>query len=141
MFVYYSESLQVKCERSKGLLILTCLKRLQADEFREGLVRALWYAEKYNMKRWLLDVRQIDSLNEEEEIWLQNYLYPKMMSSLGANNFIAFLLSDRCYKRLLLEAGEVGLKTYNSFIILSMFDTPGKALEWLELDSVATALN
>ncbi|MBC5991385.1 hypothetical protein [Pontibacter cellulosilyticus] len=139
MFIYFSDSMQVSCDRGKGLLVLTCLKRLRADEFKEGMVRALWYAEKYNIKRWLFDIKLIGALNEEEEAWLQNCLYPKMMSSLGADNYIAFLLSESCYKQLLFEAGETGLKTYNSFIILSMFDTTAKALEWLAMDSVATA--
>lgn len=130
MNIYNSTSFCVGYDQ--GHLLLKCSKRLQTDDFKEGLKRALFYAGKNNVKCWLLDVRAIGCLNEEEETWLQTHLYPQIMATLGINNFVAVVLSEKCYSSLLLEAGSYGLKSYNSFIIMNTFYTPEAGLNWLE---------
>lgn len=137
MMIYYSDSFEVKYDHQQGILMLSCSRRLQSEHFKEGVVRALRFAAASDVKRWLLDTREIGCLNEEEESWLQSCLFPQMMSSLGTDNYIAVVLSERCYKALLLKAGKVGLKSYNSFIILNTFYELKEARAWLKNETLA----
>ncbi|GAB3196366.1 hypothetical protein ABID22_002947 [Pontibacter aydingkolensis] len=132
MLIYNSDSFKAEFDQEQGWLHFTCSKRLQFIEFKEGMKQALACAEENKVKRWLLDAREIGCLNEEEETWLQSCMFPKIMSSLGTNNYVAVVLSERCYHALLMEAGRFGLKSYNSFIIMNTFCEPEDALSWLD---------
>ncbi|MEJ8802018.1 hypothetical protein [Pontibacter sp. H249] len=134
MFVYSSDSFNVGYDQKQ--LVLTCAKRLDFEEFKEGLVSALLFAENYNVKRWLFDVRNIGSLSEEEETWLQSYMFPQIMVTLGTKNYIAVVLSEKCYSALLLQAGKYGLRSYNSFIIMNTFSDTETALSWLKQEKL-----
>ena len=137
MLIYHSSSFDVRYDQEQGHLLLTCYSRLQSNEFREGLVSALTYAKESVAKRWLLNFQRIGCMSEEEETWLQCYLFPLIMSTLGTNNYMAVVLSEKCYEALLLEAGKYGLKSYNSFIIMNTFCNTADALAWLEKEKNA----
>ncbi|WP_245539609.1 hypothetical protein [Pontibacter roseus] len=93
---------------------------------------ALEYARRHRVKQWLLDVRQIGELSEEEETWVQLQLFPQIMMYLGADNYIAVVLSERCYAQRVNESGLLGLKSYNSFIIMNTFCHLEDAVAWLD---------
>src|SRR5690606_36222945 len=111
MLIYNTESFSVKYDSQQNWLHLYCSEKLHAGKFKEGLVSALDYAEQKQLKRWLLDFRVIGSLDEQEEVWLQGYFYPLLMGALGTNNFVAVVVSEKCYDALLLEAGKFGLRS------------------------------
>lgn len=111
--------------------MLQAISVIDPEEFKEGLAKAMEFAEENKVKRWLLDCRKIGTLEEREEQWLQSFLFPKMMISLGEDNYVAVVLSDKCYDVLLKEAGKFGLKSYNSFIVINTFCDMQEAIAWL----------
>lgn len=140
MLIYSSESFLVKYNQLQDTLMLDCLKTLHLNEFKEGMDEALLFATGNQVKRWVLNVKNIGNLEEEQESWLQYHLYPQLMSSLGADNFIAVVLSDQCYEALLVEAGRLGLKSYNTFIKLNTFHAEEDALQWLSSESLSSMI-
>ncbi|MFD2515497.1 hypothetical protein ACFSRY_16610 [Pontibacter locisalis] len=132
MKVYSSNFLEVDYHADHGWLCLRCFGKLESKEFRESLEKALEFAEENQVKQWLLDFREIGSLDENEDAWLQSYLFPKIMMRLGTSNYIAIVLSEKCYEVLLKEAGKFGLKSYNSFIIINTFYNLDEASRWLK---------
>ena len=137
MLIYNSDSVKVKYDEVQDVLFLNCLKSFSPEEFKSGMERALQHAYKHTIKRWILNVNNIGVLNEEAEKWLQLNLFPKIMSRLGADNFMAVVLSEHRYKALLSEAGLIGLKSYNSFIRLNTFCKEDDALLWLGTEPVS----
>ncbi|WP_276495746.1 hypothetical protein [Pontibacter litorisediminis] len=103
------------------------------------MLEALCCAEKSGIKHWLLDLREIGELDEEEEMWLQRYFFPSIMSRLGTGNYVAIVLSERCYKTLLHEAGRYGLRSYNEVIIMKNFYEVPEAVSWLDSKSTHAA--
>lgn len=132
MNIYNSDSLLIRYEADQNCVKLQAIKTIVFEEFKEGLEAALVFAGKHNIKYWLLDCSKIGTLEEEEELWLQSYLFPKMMITLGEDNYIAVVLSDKCYNNLLNEAGKYGLKSYNTFIVINTFCEMPEAIAWLE---------
>lgn len=114
-------------------LELQCNRIMSPAEFREGLLRALRYARERNVKQWLLDLRSIGRLSEEEETWVQVQLFPQIMMHLGTGNHVAVVVDERCYKDMVSESGLLGLKSYNSFIIINTFCNKQEAIDWLGL--------
>lgn len=131
MEVYSTNSLEVVYDEAQDRLYLECKCFFSSKEFRESLFSALQFAEEHYVKQWLLDYRSIGALNEEEETWLHTHLFPRIMMTMGTDNHVAIVLSERCYQTLLNEAGLLGLQSYNSFIILNTFSNTSDAVGWL----------
>ncbi|MFD3001016.1 hypothetical protein ACFS7Z_11625 [Pontibacter toksunensis] len=131
MEVYSTDSLVVRYDEAQGRLYLQCNGSFNSTEFRESLLTALEFAGKHQVKQWLLDYRAIGALNDEEETWLHTHLFPRIMMTMGSNNHVAVVLSERCYQALLNEAGLFGMQSYNSFIIINTFSTTSEADAWL----------
>ena len=131
MILYKASSLVIDCDEVQKKLYMTCLSALLSREFREGLMVALDCAERHNIKLWLLDLREIGELDEEEEEWLHRYFFPNIMAKLGTGNYVAMVLSEKCYNVLLHEAGKYGLRSYNELIILKNFFDLAEADNWL----------
>ncbi|WP_439883178.1 hypothetical protein ACSX1A_08390 [Pontibacter sp. MBLB2868] len=132
MMLYSTNSLLVNYDAEKECLYLKRNANPRFDEFRQSMEHALLYAEKHHVKKWLFDFTANVSLNEQEEMWLQTSLFPKLMIGLGTANYIAFVLSEFNYQTLLEEAGQYGLKSYNSFIVINTFCQVEEASDWLE---------
>ncbi|MDX5418615.1 MAG: hypothetical protein LPK14_04500 [Hymenobacteraceae bacterium] len=139
MKVHSTGSMEVEVNQAQERLYIQCLSELKSDDFRKCLLVALDYAEEHHVKQWLLDLREVGALDEEEETWLQLHLFPKIMMTLGTDNYVAIVLSEKCYQVLLNEAGKFGLQSYNSFIIINTFCEVAEALDWLDSNTVNKA--
>ncbi|MFD2245171.1 hypothetical protein [Pontibacter ruber] len=138
MEVYKTDSFEVDYDPQERLF-LQCHAMPDSQEFRRGLLVALEFAKSHQVKQWLLDFREIGELNEQEETWIQVQLFPQIMMSLGMDNYMAVVVSEKCYDYLLKEAGLLGLKSYNSFIIINYFFDLAEASAWLDSCPVAKA--
>jgi hypothetical protein len=132
MEVYRKNSIAIEHGVAEGRLVLRCLHALDSEEFREGLLKALQYARQFHIKQWLLDLREIGKLSEEEETWVQVQLFPQIMMHLGTDNYVAVVVDEGCYESMVVESGLLGLKSYNSFIILNTFSNVEDATAWLD---------
>lgn len=132
MILYKANSIEIVCDEEQKRLYLTCLNQLSSKEFRGGLLEALQCAEEHEIRQWLLDLQKIGELEEEEEEWLQRFFFPSLMAKLGTGNYIAMVLSEQCYNKLLHEAGRYGLRSYNEVIIMKNFFELSDAEKWLE---------
>ncbi|MDX5417924.1 MAG: hypothetical protein LPK09_01820 [Hymenobacteraceae bacterium] len=79
-----------------------------------------------------MDLREIGKLSEAEETWVQVQLFPQIMMHLGMDNYVAVVMDERCYANIVNESGLLGLKSYNSFIIINTFYQMEDAVTWLE---------
>lgn len=129
MELYTSDTCVVGYEADR--LELQCNRALASEEFREGMLRALRFARERSVKLWLLDLRNIGQLSEEEETWVQVQLFPQIMMHLGTGNHVAVVVDERCYQDMVSESGLLGLKSYNSFIIINTFCDKQQAIDWL----------
>jgi hypothetical protein len=130
MELYKSDSCVV--EHVGERLLLQCGRIMQSNEFRTGLLMALKYAKENQIKQWLLDLREIGQLSDEEETWVQVQLFPQIMMHLGTGNYVAVVVDERCYNGMVSESGLLGLKSYNSFIIINNFCHMHEAIDWLD---------
>lgn len=139
MSVYSTDSLKVEYIAAEHRLYLSCNGNFNSTEFRDSLLTSLHFAEANGVKQWLLDYREIGALNETDETWLQSRLFPKIMMTMGTGNYVAVVLSEKCYQSLLNEAGLFGLQSYNSFIIMNTFSNPADAAAWLDIQAIPRA--
>ncbi|GGG01584.1 hypothetical protein [Pontibacter amylolyticus] len=107
-------------------------RHMQSQDFRRGLLKALQFAKDHRIKLWLFDLRSIGKLSEDEETWLQVQIFPQIMMHLGTDNHVALVVDERCYDDMIKESGLLGLKSYNSFIIMNTFCDLQGAIEWLD---------
>lgn len=131
MMVSKNNTSEVSFDASHVRLQVNCGRSFNSADFRNSLLGALSFAQEHYVKHWLLDLREIGELNEEDETWVYAQLFPKIMIMLGEENYLAILISKPCYMRLLKESGRQGLTSCNSFIILHNFYKPEKADAWL----------
>lgn len=139
MEVYSTNSVTVKYVQAQGRLLLQCCGHFSSSEFRESLLVALQFASDNHVKQWLLDYRAIGALSEEEETWLHTHLFPRIMMTMGTDNYVAIVLSEKCYQALLSEAGLYGLQSFNSFIIMNTFSQTSDAVAWLDSSMISHA--
>ena len=139
MRVYSTESLEVSFNEEQQRLYLQCNGNFDSAEFRSSLLTSLQFAEAHHVKQWLLDYRAIGALDEAEETWLHTHLFPRIMMTMGTDNLVAVVLSEKCYQLLLKEAGLFGLQSYNSFIIMNTFANTTDAAAWLENNALPHA--
>ncbi|WP_162054763.1 hypothetical protein [Pontibacter pamirensis] len=139
MEVYSTSSVAVKYVQGQGRLYLQCCGNFNSREFRESLLVALQFAADYHVKQWLLDYRAIGALSEEEETWLHTHLFPRIMMTMGTDNYVAVVLAEKCYQALLSEAGLYGLQSFNSFIIMNTFSQTSDAVAWLDSSMISHA--
>jgi hypothetical protein len=139
MRVYSTDSLKVEFIAEEQRLYLFCNGNFNSTEFRDSLLASLQFAESNSIKQWLLDYREIGALNETDETWIQSHLFPRIMMTMGTGNYVAIVLSEKCYQALLKEAGLFGMQSYNSFIIMNTFSNPADAAAWLETQSISRA--
>lgn len=131
MKVYSTNSLEVMSDEAQGRLHLICSGSFSSTDFRDSLLAALQFAGEHHVKQWLLDYTAIGALDETEETWLHTHLFPRIMMTMGTDNYVAIVLSERCYQTLLGDVGLFGLQSCNSFIIINTFPHTEQALVWL----------
>lgn len=139
MKLYQAGTFEVSYNNKHSILVLTCTAKLNAVEFREGVLHALRFAEEFVVKQWILDFSRVGNLKEEEQVWMDNYLFPRLMIHLGSDNYMAMVLAKKCYNELLAESGKDGLHSYNSFILLNTFYTLDQAEHWLVTSAIQKA--
>lgn len=130
MVLYKSKTFSVDLPDNRQWINVSCDVMPDFQEFKAGLMSALDYVRTERVNFWLFDLRAIDELGEEEETWLQVQFFPQLMM-LGQENYIALVVSETCYNRMLQEVGAYGLKSYNSFIIIDTFYHVNDAEDWL----------
>lgn len=130
MVLYKSEDFLVNKPEGKEWIYVNCKSDPGFEAFKLGLMKALEHVKAQPVNLWLFDVREIDELGEEEETWCQVQFFPQLMM-LGKENYIAIVVSERCYERMLQEVGDYGLRSYNSFIIIDTFCDVSEAENWL----------
>lgn len=130
MVLYRSGVFSVELPEGKEWVYIDCKAMPNLEDFKKGLIMALEYVKKHPVNTWLFDLRTIDALSEEEETWCQVQFFPQLMM-LGQENYIALVVSEVCYNRMLKEVGAYGLKSYNSFIIIDTFNNVNEAEQWL----------
>ena len=128
--LFKSRNFTVDLPDSRQWISVKCEAMPDFKEFKEGLMNALDYVRTERINFWLFDLRTIDELGEDEETWLQVQFFPQLMM-LGQENYIALVVSEICYDRMLQEVGAYGLKSYNSFIIIDTFCHVPEAEAWL----------
>ncbi|GAA4436094.1 hypothetical protein GCM10023188_28760 [Pontibacter saemangeumensis] len=139
MKTYSTGSWEVRFDAAQSRLHLACSGSFRSEDFRESLLVALDCAEEHHVKQWLIDYTAIGNLDEAEENWLHNHLFPRIMMTMGTGNYVAVILSERCYQTLLSEAGLFGLQSYNSFIIINTFSSTELAVAWLNDSAIPHA--
>ncbi|PKV75762.1 hypothetical protein [Pontibacter ramchanderi] len=130
MEFYKSETCEVGFVADR--LELRYNRNLRSEDFRGGLLKALERAREHQIKLWLFDLRNIGRLSDEEETWLQVQIFPQIMMYLGTGNHVALVVDERCYDDMIKESGLLGLKSYNSFIIINTFCDLQHAIDWLD---------
>ncbi|MBB6610063.1 hypothetical protein H7F15_03350 [Pontibacter sp. Tf4] len=138
MKLYRSSSVEVTLPESGEWVRMECLSEPEFEAFKTGLLQALAYVKKHPVNTWLLDFRALDALGEREETWLQVQFFPQLMM-LGHEHYIAVIVSEECYHRMLEEVGDYGLKSYNSFIIINTFCQLPEAEDWLRNQRLSKA--
>ena len=139
MKVYSTSMLEVVFDAAQGRLHLICISKFSSQDFRDSLLAALQFAEDHHVKQWLIDYTAIGNLEEAEQNWLHTHLFPRMMMTMGTGNYVAVILSERCYQALLREAGIFGLQSYNSYIIINTFSDADLATVWLRTAAISNA--
>lgn len=132
MEIFSTDFLRVRVDQEGKRICVTCHKPFNSADFRQGLLLALRHATTNGVKQWLLDFRAIGELSEEEDTWIQVQLFPQLMISLGYDNYMAIVVEEGCYTRLLHEFGRLGLKSYNSYIVINTFWEIEQAQLWLD---------
>ncbi len=130
MKLYKTTGFKIDVPGDKPWISIICKATPGFDDFRLGLLQALEHVKHDRRNLWLFDLRKIDALSEEEESWCQAQFFPQLMM-LGQENYIAIVVSEKCYQGMLQEVGLYGLKSYNSFIIIDTFFHIPDAQDWL----------
>jgi len=131
MLIYQSDILQVRYREASKQLELTCTGNVNSQELKSCYRKALKFAEKHKVKHWLFDFSGHYQLTEEHQTWLDTCFFPSLMIALGPDNYIGMVVPKLTYKKMLQEAGHIGMQTYNSFIKLNTFSSSPKANRWL----------
>lgn len=130
MTVYKTDSLVITLHTELKQIWIECLKTLDTEGFKNGLLRALELAKSHDVRQWLIDARKIGELSDAEESWVQINFFPRLMDNRNTC-YMAMVISNNCYDRMLQENGWFGLKSYNSFIKINTFYSLQDAENWL----------
>ncbi|WP_458985972.1 hypothetical protein [Pontibacter sp. CAU 1760] len=132
--------MEVTSDTNRGRVTLNFAAKVQDEDlFRESLLQVLAFAVESHIKQWVLDFTASGCLHESEERWLQVDFFPRLMMALGTGNYVAYVLPEACYNKLLNEVGTSGMHTYNSFVIMNTFCTAASAEAWLDGEQFSQA--
>lgn len=130
MTVYKTNSLVITLNPESKQIWIECLESLDTESFKTGLLKALDLAKLHGVRQWLIDARRIGELSDAEECWVQINFFPQLMDS-ETTCYMAMVISNNCYDRMLQENGWFGLKSYNTFIKINTFYSLQDAENWL----------
>lgn len=131
MLIYQSDIIRVHYQEAKKQIELTCTGNINSTDLKTCYRKALTFAKKNKVKRWLFDFSGHFQLSEEDQHWLDTCFFPSLMIALGPDNYIGMVVPKITYKRMFQESGLIGMQTYNSFIKMNTFCSSPKATRWL----------
>lgn len=129
--IYHSEILAVQYAGHANQILITCTGTISGKELKASYRKALRFAAKKQVKRWLFDFSRNYQISEKNQIWLDTSFFPSLMIALGTDNYIGLVVPKGTYRKMFQEAGPTGMQTYNSFIRLNTFCSNPKASRWL----------
>lgn len=140
MKVLSTATMEVTSDTERGRVTLKFTARVQdKDLFRENFLNVLEFAAQSHIKQWVLNFTASGCLHEAEERWLQVDFFPRLMMALGTGNYVAYVLPEACYHKLLNEVGTSGMHSYNSLVIMNTFCTISSAEAWLDNEQFSQA--
>lgn len=94
MKTYQNEHLTVHLECSVHLLQQTWVGLPTSESFRDGAMISMALARRHQIKRWLIDMRQLRLFNPMDLHWFIQHWLPQATIRLTNDARIALLLND-----------------------------------------------
>ncbi|GAB4025390.1 hypothetical protein [Spirosoma gilvum] len=96
MKTYQNEYVRVEVDCSVHLLQQTWFGVPDSEHFRDGSLAALALAKRHQVKRWLIDLRQLRMFNPVDLHWFIEHWLPQASSGAGLTRQarIAIVLND-----------------------------------------------
>jgi len=94
MKTYQNEHVTVVTQCSVHLLQQTWIGLPTSENFRDGSLATIALAKRHQIKRWLIDLRQLRLFNPTDLHWFIQHCIPQSSSGLPQKARIAIVLTD-----------------------------------------------
>ncbi|WP_436936284.1 STAS/SEC14 domain-containing protein [Halovenus marina] len=125
---YYNEDhLKVRYEEDLDAVMMKWKSFAQGDEFRDGLDTGLELVQNKKAKNWLADLREMGTINEDDQEWSNTDWFPRALETSLTNMAIVqpeSVVANMSVENIMEEVGDGDLTTH-------YFDNRSEAKQWL----------
>lgn len=128
MSYYDADHLTVQYDESVDAVVMNWHDFAQGEEFRDGLDTGLELVQKKNAENWLADLREMETVAEDDQEWSNTDWFPRAMETSLTNMAIIkpeSVIADMSVDNIMQEVEGGALTTH-------YFDDRTEAEQWLE---------
>lgn len=119
-------------EESEILQVIWKAKPTDAA-FIETYMRGLAFVQEVRpVFLYCTDLTQIGPLDREQEAWLNNVFYGKLLAVLQSDIFVAVVFTEEHFKAIITNYTATEAATSHDFILFNYFTRRVEAIHWLE---------
>ena len=129
MIKYENQYVKIELDEALTTLVHTWRGFAKGDAYREAWEESLKLAKTHNIKRWLINQRDLKGISTEDLRWTNEEWVPKSHREIGADRFTAVVLSENIFDELALKKSATTLR--KDGIIAGYFAQEEFAKQWL----------
>ena len=123
--------LSVRYDTLEETLLVQWEGTVTSNELREGYTCLLELVRELRPVKWQLDLQTRSPIKREDQRWVFEFIFPKVLSLVKDDVFVAIVLPVSMIHELVSELTGDELMQEGNFLIMQHFMYPEEAQRWL----------
>ena len=129
MTPFENQYVTITIDESLQTLVHTWRGFAQGEDYRNAWEESLKLAQQHNLKRWLINQRDLKGISSRDLQWTNEEWVPKSKQAMSEMRYTAIVLSDNIFDEVALSRSAQALREKG--IIAGYFANEQFAKEWL----------
>ena len=130
MTSFENQYVTITVDESLQTLVHTWRGFAQGEDYRNAWEASLKLAQQHNLKRWLINQRDLKGISSRDLQWTNEEWVPKSKQAMGTMRYTAIVLSDNIFDEVVLNRSAQALREKG--IIAGYFANEHFAKAWLQ---------
>ncbi len=128
----YADKVHATYDAGSNMLFVEWQGEVDTEEVKAGYQQILEMAQHFRPNRWVLDLRNRETIKREDQRWVIKNIFSRALQLLECDIFVAIVVPVYFFHTLVNELDGDELMYEDNFMIINHYMYKEEGLRWLE---------